>query len=462
MSNRSFDEVRRRGDKPVDLRDYQRGSRPGFVAPPAAPRPPAPFVEAVPRPISPYEQTRQPTRTKSPLPTLPPKLGRLALRTALRHPLFQVGQEVAGMIARRVPGRSATTVPVLNEGIYDYPGKKLEWTCPRLPGYGDPQYMSYGHIPPQCIAGQAIFNGGTAPGDTLIAWPGSSTVTQWETHLTNGLAHALAWWTTVPFQNGPYPAGLKFPESASPLPAKIPQYILPEEWNTPFPTPQPLPWPALAPETIPIGAPLVATPKPIPFAWLPYVRTSGMPEASHRGNHAPAPVGLVVMTPAPTYEVVPGLGPPVPIKPEVQFKVPGPRVRERKLKISTVARVSLKMVNLVTESGDYIDVFYDALDKDCKRLASHRGLRIMRPQHKLEALYANWNCVDMKKAIKGLIENEVEDRVIGAIGKRIGKFSRQSGRPVGYESGPGAPGKVPKGTNTGPAPWKNWTDLVWP
>lgn len=57
-------------------------------------------------------------------------------------------------------------------------------------------------------------------------------------------------------------------------------------------------------------------------------------------------------------------------------------------------------------------------------------------QETAAAIYKNVNHIDIEKFAFCFIENEIEDRILGAIGKVAGKAASRGKRPVGYQTGP--------------------------
>lgn len=57
-------------------------------------------------------------------------------------------------------------------------------------------------------------------------------------------------------------------------------------------------------------------------------------------------------------------------------------------------------------------------------------------QETAAAIYKNANQIDIQKFALCFIENEIEDRILGAIGKKAGQAASRGKRPVGYQTGP--------------------------
>lgn len=237
------------------------------------------------------------------------------------------------------------------------------------------------------------------------------------------------------------------------------------------PRPGQLPWPALAPETLPIGgfAPMA---HPIPLAWLSFRPLSNpMRSPSEQSSRGPARVitNLPNLAPrtdltTPVVSVTPSPSGSVKVRAALHYarRPPKPGMKERKATVRGVGGI-LMAVNALTEGFDFIAALYKALPSHMKKDGPYKGLRRqLRPHEQLQQIYRHYGDVDLKDAVKNLIENEAEDRVFGGIGQGLKKLNRDMGRPVGVQAGQGGPGKVPKGTQMGQKPWDNWMDYVWP
>ena len=86
----------------------------------------------------------------------------------------------------------------------------------------------------------------------------------------------------------------------------------------------------------------------------------------------------------------------------------------------------------MTEFNDAVSAVYAALPGKFK---PHRSLTM---QQKLAILYRHSDAVSMPKAISNLIQNEIEDRALGAMGNLAKKAVRSNpywGSPVGLQAG---------------------------
>lgn len=122
-------------------------------------------------------------------------------------------------------------------------------------------------------------------------------------------------------------------------------------------------------------------------------------------------------------------------------KPPRPRTKERKLRHGGALGVSIRtFANALTEGKDFIDALWKALPKD-KRTKPAKGHRTVVLQDKVRDLYNNWLDLDLPRALKNYIENELQDRFYGGVGKLGGKAVRELAnqgywdRPVGLQAG---------------------------
>lgn len=156
---------------------------------------------------------------------------------------------------------------------------------------------------------------------------------------------------------------------------------------------------------------------PIPFAWR---EVSDPNIEKHSDPASPDPAADFH---GPPDNVSP---PRVPRAP--RSRNPRKRTRERKQKgpIQTVLRIA----DFLSESAELVGAFYDALPKKtkdkwgCDKLK--RGLLDSAGQYgidgadcKLQALWHNWHKVDIDKGIKNAIANEIQDRILGELQRRV-------------------------------------------
>ena len=173
-----------------------------------------------------------------------------------------------------------------------------------------------------------------------------------------------------------------------------------------------------------------------PMRWAPTVYDGStlphMPDPNAERN-SPAPA----VDPAMDWHGAPP--PPPTLPPGTRPSRPGPRTRERKDKgsASVVAKV-LKVWDYVSERAETVDALYDALpDRTKKKWGCgkvKRGLIDSAGQYgidaadcKLQALWHNYHKIDLDKAIKNIVANEIQDKVIGGV---AGKLPRNVGHAV--------------------------------
>lgn len=182
------------------------------------------------------------------------------------------------------------------------------------------------------------------------------------------------------------------------------------------------PYPNPAPGAVPSP---VAPPVPIPTT---FPQHPDLPRQPTRGpaknpdplvNPAFPPVPAIVNPPAPytppAVEFTPD-APPVPLAPPTgNPSPPGPGVKERKSKFSGSAWYQLfdTILHYYTETQDFIRAFYNALPdalQNCHHFDS---------QCQLEQLYDNIEELDVNEALLNLVQNEVEDTIIGALNSAL-------------------------------------------
>lgn len=181
----------------------------------------------------------------------------------------------------------------------------------------------------------------------------------------------------------------------------------------------------LAPEALqnvdlePLGLPpLVVTPPYVAPNELPLMAPAIVASASIRPGAAPT-AGRAN---------APGRNPNVHVR-----QKPGPGVKERKGKMRTAADLAGDVLGGFSEFGDLVDSFYDALPKQYKAKSYYKGKRI-RPSWKKRwnALYQNFDKVDMNEALNNVVKNEVQDQLIGRASSKANKFLRGD-RPSGID-----------------------------
>lgn len=250
-------------------------------------------------------------------------------------------------------------------------------------------------------------------------------------------------------------------------------------WEDPAGASPPRIWPIAAPQLpvipalgihpVPMSTPVLPLPVPhfvVPS--LPSLSPEGHPIRFYAPPALPPLAPPLVPGTPPVIEVplVPGAQPnPVP-GPAHSFNPPRGRVKERKVRVTFLGlNVVMRVVNGVSEIPDYVDALYSALPKRCKlrpkriqpgdpeygqryenrywvqsRAAAGKSLlrthRAPSTDEKLTAIYRCWDHIDVRKALIALVDNEIEDRAYGKLGKATGKASGKLGLTFGVESGP--------------------------
>jgi hypothetical protein len=110
-------------------------------------------------------------------------------------------------------------------------------------------------------------------------------------------------------------------------------------------------------------------------------------------------------------------------------------VRERKLR-ARGARIIIPILSTLTESADAINAVFAALPAKYRQGLPKKYLE----RAKLKILFEHWSEIDPVLAVENLVWNQIEDYVIGQIGKRVKRASAASkphgNLPVGYAFGP--------------------------
>lgn len=108
--------------------------------------------------------------------------------------------------------------------------------------------------------------------------------------------------------------------------------------------------------------------------------------------------------------------------PRTRSEPPGPKEKQRKSDARRGIAAVFAGLDLISESAEVVDAFYQALPKDV-RDKWDRGERpgdqmgqygIDGADWKLQALWHNYHKLDLEQAIKNVLVNELEDRLYGA------------------------------------------------
>ena len=225
----------------------------------------------------------------------------------------------------------------------------------------------------------------------------------------------------------------------------------------------------------PVGAPAVwARPAPIWMPSRPSPSPGVGPEGYQAGNGLPGLGGLPVEPGGEPSVVVRPRGRPA-VRPQANPGRPGRGVRERKIKGARALWLAGQGMNYVTETGDFVEALYKSFDKKCLKAKGVSAPRNTwragsaagrmgedgrnwhwRPGHgwrrevgyyqrvslqdQALALYKHVECIDVAKAVTNVIANQIEDRILGSLGKqskRASQTKRPHGAlPFGFEVGP--------------------------
>lgn len=186
-----------------------------------------------------------------------------------------------------------------------------------------------------------------------------------------------------------------------------------QRWMRPIPDYDPRPAPA----------------RPSPFAPVEptYAPTPDSPYEPD-GSWQWAPITGGGSAPATTSppNTVTGEVPFVPVPP-VTRAPPAPGERQRKVltKTAKIGIMLYKALDAASEAAEIVDAVWDALPDDVKKRWKECKVNRMgdsfgqygpdQADCKLRALYHNWHRVDVEAAIKNIIKNELQDRVIGGM-----------------------------------------------
>ena len=124
----------------------------------------------------------------------------------------------------------------------------------------------------------------------------------------------------------------------------------------------------------------------------------------------------------------------VPIPPVTRAPpVPGERQRKILTRTAKVGIALYKALDAASEAAEVVDAIWDALPKDVKKRWKECKVNRMgdsfgqygpdQADCKLRALYHNWHRVDVEQAVKNMIKNELQDRVIGGMQSKLPKNS---------------------------------------
>lgn len=220
---------------------------------------------------------------------------------------------------------------------------------------------------------------------------------------------AQVYWFQATGVPAPYPGA-----QTNPITTKAPRTLVPDYWMQP-------------------------TPVPVPWALVPYVGTSELPDGDVRTNDLspkPQPQREIVRSPNGTTT-----------RPNAYTQAPPPRgVKERKV-LARVGGLAGAALSGATEFRDFVGSFWDALPKDIRKeywqKYAPKGKPGVIPEVpillKLEGLYRHYDKIDMKEAFINLAKNQMEDALIGGMSRRTIEELRKAGwkQPWSPFVGPG-------------------------
>lgn len=201
------------------------------------------------------------------------------------------------------------------------------------------------------------------------------------------------------------------------------------------------------PARIPPNLPMPQPHRPVPVRTLPRRPDPTWRPARERSETGPKPSpkpetpspGVPVVVPGVDTAIVIDVRPP-PRVPEL----PSPRPRwEREKK--TIARSVIKLlrgISNATETIDFMECLASAAPGGPPQTRVIKGNRVVNPRR--ESFNSRMSRAisaavtgdyDVEKLMICLANNEVQDAIIGRGGQALGKESRKSGRPVGYQTG---------------------------
>lgn len=250
----------------------------------------------------------------------------------------------------------------------------------------------------------------------------------------------------------PYYPPMVTPEAAPiyrpmPIPAPKPLWIsvpgYPSIYDRPRPRPAPEPRPG-APgkpsEEVPLHPPIELPVAP-PWRDDPVVRPRPRPDSPPRPRPQPQPEPEPEPFPGPAPQGGPAprgrlqLRPrPVPRVRPAYYRLakPGKRTKERKLRVRAVGAILANWKEALSEADDFVDAFWQALPRGQRGKGDDL-------HDKLQDLYRNWDKLPpgyFAEALENLIENQIEDAIIGTFDRMRSKAGRQLDRPMPLWNGP--------------------------
>lgn len=194
------------------------------------------------------------------------------------------------------------------------------------------------------------------------------------------------------------------------------------------------PWFPADPSDIPVVSWPDGTPVEVPGISLPGDDSLPGPVLIPVPGPAPSPSGVgdgvVPAVPSTSVEFARGRQPTV--KETTHYYRKAPKHTREKKTVWKHRGTVLGVVNPWTEFCDIVDALYKALPKELrwehKKSFWQRGLRTPRCQDKAVFVWAHTDQLDAAKAIEGLIDNEIKDRIFGTLSQGQAKSASELGR----------------------------------
>lgn len=160
--------------------------------------------------------------------------------------------------------------------------------------------------------------------------------------------------------------------------------------------------------------------QPTPYARIPEIQPSELgpvSERTTRGYDIDVGIGSV-QSPAPGRNPIPV--PPPGVVPHRPAR-PGPGVKERKIRVQGTLKAVYHFAQWITEAQDGLEAAYYAIP------ASVRGKIRRSPVQKDLFVFQHINEIDLKKFLRNIINNEVQDAIFGSLGQARGRALRRLG-----------------------------------
>lgn len=222
------------------------------------------------------------------------------------------------------------------------------------------------------------------------------------------------WRIAVAEWNAEWPAPPRFDIAPGHAPLERP-------W--PWPNADPMQWPPGAPAPWPVAPPVRPAPRPGTNPWRDPVE---QPNLRPRPRRRP-PRRIEY----PRIDFSPGQRPR--IRPRIDPRPRPPRGPERKALVFGFRPWLSWFMSPTSEWADVVESLFDALPQRRRRSCNLRGLS-------WEAcIVENFNQINLREALENLLTNEVEDQVIGRLGRGIRNALRRNPwwvKPVGPGTGP--------------------------